>query len=82
MSEYDTDSVDWTKVARSLRDANNSLRAAEQEIASGIDGFEPITDDEVSALMQADLPHEIDELVKGVTNSSSYLRNGTMNYIP
>lgn len=82
MSEFDDNDVDWNKVARALRDANNSLAEAEREIAEGIDGFDSFDDDAVSEIMQADLPHDVDELVKGVTNASSWLRNGTMNYIP
>lgn len=82
MSDYDSADVDWNKVARALRDANNSLAEAEAEIATGINGFDQFDDDAVSELMQADLPHDIDELSKGVTNASSWLRNGTLNYIP
>jgi len=79
MSEYDADSVDWSKVERNLVQANEALRKAEQEIASGFS-----EDGHLSQLIiDADgVPRDVDELIKGVTNSSSYLRNGTMNFIP
>lgn len=81
MPDYEKDAVDWRKVQRKLVQANDALADAEAEMASGF------TDDGDGDIIQIalnadDMPHDVDELIKGVTNSSSYLRNGTMNYIP
>lgn len=79
MSDYDKDEVDWSKVRRKLIQANDALADAEAELATGFDGDGDLTQ---LAFTADDIPHDVDELIKGVTNSSSHLRNGTMNYIP
>lgn len=77
--KFDPSNVDWNKVRREMNQANNHLRTAEQEIAKG---FTAPGNDLASLAIGTQLPHDVDELVKGLTSSSSYLRNGTMNYIP
>lgn len=79
MSDYDKDAVDWRTVRRKLIQANDALADAEAEMAKGFDGDGDLTQ---LAFTADDIPHDVDELIKGVTNSSSHLRNGTMNYIP
>jgi len=82
MSDFDKSEVDWSKVRRKLSQANNALRAAEAEMAEGF--TDEVDGDDLTQLAYNadDIPHDIDELLKGVTNSSSHLRNGTLNYIP
>lgn len=82
MSDFDSNEVDWGKVRRNLNQANNNLQVAEREIAQGFD--EGIDGGDLPRLIHnADaIPHNVDELCKGVTTASSYLRNGTLNYIP
>lgn len=81
MSDFDKSEVDWSKVRRKLAQADDALRAAEAEMANG---FVDVEGDDLTQLAYTadDIPHDVDELIKGVTNSSSHLRNGTMNYIP
>jgi hypothetical protein len=85
MSDFNKDDVDWGKVRRNLVQANDALGNAESEIANGFEDADELqhnNDLTQLALGSDDIPHDIDELIKGVTSSSSYLRNGTMNYIP
>lgn len=83
MSDYDTSDPDWGKVEKKLRQIDRLLAEVEGEIACGFEEFDANNNDLTQLAMNADdIPHDIDELIKGVTNSSSYLRNGTMNYIP
>lgn len=81
MSDFDKSEVDWSKVRRKLAQANNALQAAEDEMSQG---FVDVEGNDLTQLAYTadDIPHDVDELIKGVTNSSSHLRNGTMNYIP
>jgi len=80
MSEFNQDEVDWRKVSRNMRQALQKLEEAESEI---LDGFESPESDLTSTVMESDDgPQDVDELAKGLTNSRSWLDNGTLNYIP
>lgn len=77
---FDNSEVDWKKVNRNMVDALKSLRAAEAEIASG---FDSDADDLTVIMMDAEnITVDLKELTQGLTNSRSYLDNGTLNYLP
>jgi len=80
MSEFNQEDVDWHEVSRKMKQALQNLEAAEAEI---VEGFENPESDLTATMMESDdVPHDVDELVKGLTNSRSWLDNGTLNYIP
>ena len=80
MSEFNQDEVDWREVSRNMRQALEKLEAAESKI---MEGFESPEYDLTATVMESDdVPREVDELSKGLTNSRSWLDNGTLNYIP
>lgn len=83
MSDYDTSEPDWDTVEQKLSQINRLFKEVEGEIACGFEDFHADNNDLTTLAMDANnIPRDVDELIKGVTNSSSYLRNGTMSYIP
>lgn len=80
MSEFNSDEVDWQNVEENLRTAEAALQRAEDEVNNGFE--QPERTLSQSASQASSIEHKINELIKSITNSSSYLRNGSLEYIP